>query len=155
MVSLLGSLVQSCCGEGGVLQTNVTGMCGAHPQCSGHTGFAPACCVCFPHLHCSGPRLLCREWPFVACSSSSLVLHKSADSVGPAFCAFPAQAAQAARSLRSALSPGVVRLLPSTVPASVSVHAGWVRLVSVLGSWPLAVTLPVDVNHPESQEVFG
>ena len=37
------------------------------------------------------------------------------------------------------------------VPASVSVHAGRVRLVSVLGSWTLAATLPVDVNHPESQ----
>ena len=146
MVSLLGSLVQSCCGEGGVLQTNVTGMCGAHPQCSGHTGFAPVCCVCFPHLHCSGSRLLCREWPFVACSSSSLVLHKSADSVGPAFCAFPAQAAQAARSLMGALSLGVacllpsrsqpqfppmpvrcVHLFPSAAPASVSARASRVR----------------------------
>ena len=30
-------------------------------------------------------------------------------------------------------------------------HAGRVRLVSVLGSWTLAATLLVDVNHPESQ----
>ena len=42
MASHLGSLVQSCCGEGGALQTNVTGACGEHPQCSSHTGFAPA-----------------------------------------------------------------------------------------------------------------
>ena len=42
MVSGLGLLVQSCCGEGGALQTNVTGVCGEHSQCSGHTGFAPA-----------------------------------------------------------------------------------------------------------------
>ena len=42
MVSCLGSLVQSCSGEGGVLQTNVTGVCAEHSQCSGHTGFAPA-----------------------------------------------------------------------------------------------------------------
>ena len=41
MVSCLGSLVQSCCGEGGPLQTNVPGLCGEHSQCSGHTGFAP------------------------------------------------------------------------------------------------------------------
>ena len=27
---------------GGTLQTNVTGLCGEHQQCSGHTGFAPA-----------------------------------------------------------------------------------------------------------------
>ena len=42
MVSCLGSLVQLCCGEGGALQTNVTGVCGEPSQCSGHTGFAPA-----------------------------------------------------------------------------------------------------------------
>ena len=42
MVSHLGSLVQSCCREGGALQTNVTGACGEHSQHSGHTGFAPA-----------------------------------------------------------------------------------------------------------------
>ena len=34
-------------------------------------------------------------------------------------------------------------------------NAGRVRLVSVLRSWPLATTLPADVGHPESQEVFG
>ena len=67
----------------------------------------------------------------------------------------PAGAAQAARSLPGALPPGVARLLPSAVPASVSVHDCRVRLVSVLGSWTLAATLPVDVDHPESQEVFG
>ena len=36
--TFLGSLVQSCCGEGGTLQTNNTGLC---LQCLGHTGFAP------------------------------------------------------------------------------------------------------------------
>ena len=53
------------------------------------------------------------------------------------------------------LSPGAVHLIPSAVPASVSVCTVWVHLVSVLGSWSLAVTLLADVNHPESQEVFG
>ena len=43
MVSYLGSLVQLCCGEGGTLQTNITGMC---LQCLGHTGFAPTHGVC-------------------------------------------------------------------------------------------------------------
>ena len=42
MVSCLGLLVQSCCGEGGALQTNVIGVCGENSQCSGHTGFNPA-----------------------------------------------------------------------------------------------------------------
>ena len=42
VVSCSGSLVQSCCEGGGALQTDVTGLCGEHSQCSGHTGFAPA-----------------------------------------------------------------------------------------------------------------
>ena len=58
MVTFLGSLVQSCCGKGGTLQTNNTGVCS---QCLSHTGFTPAQCVCFPCLHCLGSRLLCRE----------------------------------------------------------------------------------------------
>ena len=55
----------------------------------------------------------------------------------------------------STLSLGAVCLIPSAVPASVSGRAGWVHLVSLLGSWFLAATLLVDVDHPESQEVFG
>ena len=51
MVSSSGSLVQSCCGAGRALQTNVTGVCGGHSPCSGHTGFAPTRCVCaFPSI---------------------------------------------------------------------------------------------------------
>ena len=42
MVTYLGSLVYLCCGEGGTLQTNITGVCGECSQCLGHTGFAPA-----------------------------------------------------------------------------------------------------------------
>ena len=53
--------------------------------------------VCFPHLHCSGFRLLYRKWalscvhfPGLSCpGSGSQVLHKGADSVGPAFCVLP------------------------------------------------------------------
>ena len=53
--------------------------------------------VCFPSLHCSGSRLLCREQALgcVHCpglshsGSGSQVLHKGADLVGPAFCALP------------------------------------------------------------------
>ena len=96
--------------------------------------------VCFPCLHCSGSRLLkqalsCMHFPGLSRSDSGFrVLHKDADSVGPAFCAFPAQAAQATRSLTSALSLGASRLIPSAVPASVSGCAGQVCLVSLLGS---------------------
>ena len=48
-----GSLVQSCCGEGGTLQTNNTGVCS---QCLSHTGPALA-----QGAHSSGSRLLCWE----------------------------------------------------------------------------------------------
>ena len=119
--------------------------------------------VCFPHLHCSDSWLLCREralscvhFPGLSRSSSGFrVLHKDADSDGPAFCAFPIRAAQAARSLTSTLSPGAARLLPSPVPASVS-RCVWSSAPCVSsGELSLAVTLLADVNHLEFQEVFG
>ena len=74
VVTYLGSLVQLCCGEGGTLQTNITGMCGECSQCMDHTGFAPAPGgMCFPGLHCSGSRLLSRgtvqSGPCVSCTS--------------------------------------------------------------------------------------
>ena len=156
MVSCLGSLVQLCCGEGGALQTNVTGVNGEHSQCSSQTVVALLTGVCSPRLHCSGSRLLLGNGPCVVCGSSFRVLHKSADSVGPAFCAFSAGAAQAARSLTGALSLDAVCLLPSVVPASVSECAGRVRVPCVC-SRELASScdLLADVSHPESQEVFG
>ena len=49
----LSSLIQSCCGEGGTLQTNNTCM---FSQCLSHTGPAPA-----HGAHSSGSRLLRRE----------------------------------------------------------------------------------------------
>ena len=53
--------------------------------------------VCFPSLHWSGSRVLCRERALgcVHCpglsrsGSGSRVLHKGADLVGPVFCALP------------------------------------------------------------------
>ena len=63
VVTYLGSLVQLCCGEGGTLQTNITGMCGECSQCLGHTEFAPAQGACaFPvyisqALGCSAQEL--------------------------------------------------------------------------------------------------
>ena len=44
----LGSLVQSCCGEGGTLQTNNTSVCS---QCLSHTGPVPAHGVCALPAH--------------------------------------------------------------------------------------------------------
>ena len=45
---------------GGRSTTNITGVCGDCLQCLGHTGLPHSWCVCFPGLHCSGSRLLCR-----------------------------------------------------------------------------------------------
>ena len=58
MDTFLGSLVQSCCGEGGMLQTNNTAM---RSQCLGHTGLphVTACVLSLSTL--LGSRLLCQE----------------------------------------------------------------------------------------------
>ena len=56
MIIYLGSLVQLCCGEGGTLQTNITGVCGECSQCLGHIGFAPTHRVCaFPFYTAQAP----------------------------------------------------------------------------------------------------
>ena len=101
MDTFLGSLVQSCCGEGGTLQTNNTGMCGECSQTLGHIGFAPAHGVCaFPvytgqALSCSAGNCLrlalgCMHFPGLSRSGSGTrVVLKGTDSVGPAFCALP------------------------------------------------------------------
>ena len=63
----LCSLVQSRCGEGGMLQTNNTGVC---LQCLSHTGSAPAHGVCSLPAHtaqalgCSARNHL---WPALGC----------------------------------------------------------------------------------------
>ena len=82
--------------------------------------------VCAFTLHCSGSWLLYMKQALHYCGSSFRVFHKDADSIGPAFCAFPMRAAQAARSLMGTLSPGAVHLIPSAVPASVSTCASQV-----------------------------
>ena len=51
MVTYLGSLVQLCCGEGGTLQRNITGMSGECSQRLGCTGFAPIHGVCAFLVH--------------------------------------------------------------------------------------------------------
>ena len=48
MDTFLDSLVQSCFGEGGTLQTNNTGLC---LQCLSHTGPAPAHGTCALPTH--------------------------------------------------------------------------------------------------------
>ena len=108
-----------------------------------YTAQAPGCCI--------GSR------PCVACSSSFRVLHKSVDSIGPAFCAFPGPSSSGSQDL-DGCTPLRVQCTfspPRSQPQFPSTPVGCVRLVSVPGSWPLDATLLANVDHPESQEVFG
>ena len=107
VVSCLGSFVQSCCGEGGALQTNVTGVCGEHSQCSGHTGFAPTCSACaFPVHTAQAPGCSIGGRPCIACGSNSRLLHKGPDPVGPVFCAFPRLSNSGSQELDERTLPG-------------------------------------------------
>ena len=96
--TLLGSLVQSCCGEGGTLQTSNTGVCS---QCLSHTGPAPTHGTCARPAHTAqalgccasnSPRLALGYMHFPGLSysgSGTQVVLRGANSVGPAFCALP------------------------------------------------------------------
>ena len=102
-------------------------------QCLCHTGLAPAHWhVCFPILHCSGSRLLCRE--LSGTGMTRYLVSTVAGSWG-------------------------LPLIASLVPAPrfsdcITSTPSQVCRVSLLGSWSLAATLPEDVDHPESQEVL-
>ena len=147
-----------------MLQTNVTGICGECLQCSGHTGFVPAHGMCaFPVHIAQAPGCSPGSGPWVACTSQAYAAQVQVLGYSPkaqawldlGFVPSPAWAAQTTRSLISAPSPGTVHLIPSVVPDLVSGCTGWVGFVSLLGCWFLTATLPVDVNQPESLEVFG
>ena len=128
---------------------------GERSQCSGHPGFAPLTGVCSPRLRCSGSRLLYMEQA-LRCVRLQFSGRPQKRGLGRAcVLCLPCPSSSGSQQLDGRTLPGAVRLLPSTVPASVSACAGRVSLVSVLGSWSLAATLPTDVDHPESQEVFG
>ena len=118
MVSYLGSLVQFSPAGGSAGRCRQMSLCvGGHSPCSGHTGFAPYRGVCaFPVYTAQAPCCSVRSGPCVECSSSFRVLHESADSVAPAFCAFP--------GLSGSGSQRLGRPLPSAAPASVFARAG-------------------------------
>ena len=138
--------------------------------CVGSTRSVPATLglprsrVCaFPVYTAPAPGCSIWSGPCLACGSNFRVLHKSTDSVGPAFCAFPARAAQAARSLMGALSPPCHVLRPLRGP-SLSFPARQSGACALCLFWGAGLqprpfqqmsTLPVYVNHRESQEVFG
>ena len=120
MVTYLGSLVQLCCGEGGTLQTNITGVCGECSQCLGHTGFAPTHCVCvFPVYSAQAPGCfageLSKAGPGLHALPKSKLLRfrfsgtpqRQRLSWACVLCPFQVRAAQVTRCLVSAHSGGV------------------------------------------------
>ena len=143
MVSCSGSLVPLRCGEGGALLS--------------------------PSTLLRLPAALCGTYPALRVVPVFGYSTKARTQLCLRFVPSLARAAQAARSLTGALPPGAVRLLSSAVPASVSTRASLVCVPSPLRSpslsfcpqrsdvcaLSLAATLLADVNHPESQEVFG
>ena len=74
MVTYLVSLVQSCCSEGGTLQTNITGMCGECSQCLSHTRFSST------HGECAFPVYTSQA---LGCTAGEL------SEAGPGLGAFP------------------------------------------------------------------
>ena len=117
------SSVQSCCGEGGALQTGIA-VCGEHSRCSGHTGFARYRGVCtFPVYAAQAPG--CSIWsrPCIECSSSFRVLHKSGDSVAPACCVFPHLSGSASQRIGHPL-PWCGKPFPSVASGSGSQRLG-------------------------------
>ena len=150
MVTYLGSLIQLCCGEGGTLQTNITGMCGECSQCMDHTGFAQAHSMFFLVLHCSGCRVLCRALSKVdpvfhvlpsLSRSGSWVFCKGTDPDGLwVLCPSQVQTAQATSCLASALSQvGLASYALSNLGDSVSWvhHEGTVPGVPCISSGEL------------------
>ena len=142
MDTFLGSLVQSCCGEGGTLQTNNTGMC---CQCLSHTGPAPAHCT-----HRSGSRLLCQEL-----SEPGPGLHAPPRSK-------PLRFRHSGSPQRHRLS-WVCVLCPSQVQAaqvmkclvSVVVATYCLRIpASQFSGCTTSAPSQADVDHPEPQEVL-
>ena len=74
VVTFLGSLVQLCCGERGMLQTTlacVRVLTVSRPHWVGSHSWH----VCFPHLHCLGSRLLC--WELSEAGPGLYALHRS------------------------------------------------------------------------------
>ena len=90
-----------CCGEGGTLQTNITGVCGECSQCMDHAGFVPTHNVCASQStllrlqvalqgYCPNWALHFVYFPVLNClGSDSWVLCKGTDLVGHTFFALP------------------------------------------------------------------
>ena len=104
----------------------------------------------FSPLRCSGSRLFYMERALRCPRFQPWVFHKSAEQKAePAFRAFPRPSGSGSQELDGHTLPGSGAPSPLWVP-SPSPRPHWSGVCAVC----LAVTLPVDVDHPESQEVF-
>ena len=112
--------------------------------------------VCFPRLHCSGSWLLSREWALCGLCFQFLGAPQK-HGLGWAFVlCLPRLSSSGSQELDGRNLPGCSAPSPLDGPSlSYRAPVECTRLVSVLGSWSLATTLPADVDHSESQEVFG
>ena len=128
MVTYLGSLVQSRCGEGETLQTNIPGVCGSTHSVWATLGLPPLteCVLSWSSLLRLQVALQrnCLKWamgsvhfPGLSCScSGSRVLHKGADSVGPSFVPFPGPSISGDQVLGELSPGGLVHLTTSPIP---------------------------------------
>ena len=108
-------------------------------------------CLWFPRLHYSGSRLLYMERAVLGVRFQFSALPQKRG-FGCA-CVLCLPRPQRFRQPEAWVpSPRVRRAFSLRGPSAPPV--GCLRLVFVQRSWPLAVTLLVDVDHPESQEVF-
>ena len=135
-----------CCGEGGTLQRNISGVCGECSQCLGHTGFAPSRGMCVFPIHivqvpgCSA-RVLSKAGPGLHALPKSKPLRfrfsgaPQRHRLNWAYVLCPSQvrAAQATRCLVSALSyvGGASYPLPGPSPL-----VSWVRSKSAISGVP-------------------
>ena len=124
----LGSLVQSCCGEGGILQ-QISLACARSVSATVALPLLTACVL--SHLHCSGSRLLCWGLSEVGPGLHALPRSKPLSfrfSGTPqrrrlcwacVLCSSQVQAAQVTRRLVSAVAPSWrLRLVTSPIPAA-------------------------------------
>ena len=124
MASYLGSLVQFSPAAGRAGRCRQISLCVEYSPCSGHTVFAPYRVVCaFPVYTAQAPSCSIWSGPCVECGSSFRVLHNSADSVAPVFCAFPGLRASGSLRLGRTL-PGCGAPFPSAASGPGSQRLG-------------------------------
>ena len=136
MDTFLGSLVQLCCGEGGTLQTNTTGVCREYPPCLGHIGFAPTHDLCaFPVYTAQAPgcsarsclmwTLGCMHFPGLSAQVQILGYSTMVQTcLGLRFVPFPGLSSSGDQVLGESTLPGVLCLITSMIPAT---WFPWVR----------------------------